>query len=124
MFSTIKSWLFSTQPTTGTADLILLDDEEYVIKVWRTFAERKGKDLVAFSDAKRLLAEIRQYEKDTPVFVDVQLKSDITGLDVARKIVEQGFTNVYFTTSHAGSELNDIAGIRGTIDKRFPSWIG
>ncbi len=115
---------FSGKLASQAADLILLDDEPYVIKVWQAFADDRGKRLVAFRDPHDFLRQIRSYGRDTQIFVDVQLKSDVSGIDVARKLVAQGFKAVYFTTSHPEIGLKGIAGIKGTIDKRFPSWIG
>ena len=121
MFESIINRYFKAPA--ANADAILLDDEPYVIKVWQAFASQKGLRLATFTDPHELLRSIERFQKTTNIFVDVQLKSDLHGIDVARKLVGRGYKSVYFTTSHSDGELEEVTGIKGIIDKRFPSSI-
>ncbi len=92
-----------TKPTNENliqVDLILLDDNKALSNAVSLAYEMKDKTLKVYNSPYALLEEISRYAKDTKICTDYTLNCAMTGLDVAKILHEQGFTNLYLATGH------------------------
>jgi signal transduction histidine kinase len=96
-------------------EIVLIDDNPLVRDTWDAVAKRIGIQLKAYARSKDF--QFDQFSKNTPVFIDHDLNNE-NGLDVAKNIIQQGFSNVSLATGHKKAIHPNIH----QIGKEFPVW--
>lgn len=117
------------EPAEGKKEVSLIfadDDKDFVTNMIRSLFA--GQYVETFFDPEHLLQDILKYKKDTKICLDNNFeKSGIKGLEVAERLYEKGFTNLYMLsgniidTSMVPSYLriilkNDLEGIKQMRD--------
>ena len=111
---------------TMNLDAILIDDDPWVRAEWAEKCKKNGKNIIAaasLEDLRGMTKGLTSIPKQTSVFVDVQLGNDENGVEMARKLAAQGWTNLWLSTAHDGCAFDSLAFIRGTIGKDPPAWL-
>ena len=102
------------------ADAILIDDDPLIRACWELSAIEKKKVLVLFSSADEFLKVANTYDKDTTIYVDVNLSNGERGDNIAAKLSNQGFCNIYLATGYDSANFVNLPFIKGVIDKYPP----
>lgn len=105
----------------SNVDLALIDDDELVRMTWELMAKQRGQRLLSFSSGFTFFKA--QLHRQTPIFVDYCFAGDLAGVDLAKKIIDQGFYNVFFTTGLPREHLSLPKGLKGVIGKEYPEII-
>lgn len=79
---------------------ILLDDDILIGKIWQISARSAGVSLSVFQCPQELFKRALPRDRETPFYVDMNLKASQTGEEVAKKIFECGYFNIYLATGH------------------------
>jgi signal transduction histidine kinase len=101
--------------------IVLIDDSATNRTAWVIQAKRAGRGIKAFASEDFLKAEI-SIERATPIYVDYFLEGEARGGDVAERLIQMGFKNVYLTTEYRHDKIKAPAGISGIVNKAFPSF--
>lgn len=117
------------EPSEGKKDVSMIfadDDKEFVANMIRGFFA--GQYVEIFFDPEHLLQDILKYKKDTKICLDNNFeKSGIKGVEVAQRLYEKGFANLYMLSGNVldASEYpaylrvilkNDLEGIKRMRD--------
>ena len=76
-------------------DVVLIDDEKMLVNDLSALLETSGKVVDKYYNPRKFLANLAQYAKDTKIFMDNDFKSNITGIELAKQLYEQGYTKLY-----------------------------
>jgi FixJ family two-component response regulator len=74
---------------------VLLDDEQLLLDSLSLLIENKGKTVDKYSKPALFLEKLSQYDKDTKIFMDNDFKSSMNGIELAKKLHNKGYTNLY-----------------------------
>ncbi len=107
-------------------DAILIDDDELVHLSWRYAAKRVGRTLVGFKDADSFFSASGQLDRCVPLYIDSCLGKgtdgrDVLGQEIARRVSEMGFQEIYLATGLAPESLGPLPWIKGVRGKD-PPW--
>lgn len=90
-----------------SVDLILVDDDEKFVQNLLMFIFA-GQMVDKYYDPHHFLANVYKYAKDTKICLDNNFAvADLRGLDIAKKLHEQGFTRLYILSGEV-FEKNQI----------------
>lgn len=98
-------------------DVALLDDDPLVEMTWKMAAEAKGKTMIYFANSEDFFKEATKLDFEVPVYVDSNLGSGIRGEEVAKKMFEMGFKNIWLCTGYQASEFPPMSWIKGVVPK-------
>ena len=93
----------------GAPDVLIVDDEPQVRHVVATYLEREGFNVRSAADGQEALAEIAKKRPDAMV-LDLMLPG-VNGLDVLRKLREDGDEVPVIVLSARGTEPERVAGL-------------
>lgn len=102
-----------------TPDAVLVDDDPLVHEVWRLAAAEHGKNLCSFATASECLAAVEAIDRSTPVYVDSRLGAE-RGEDLAKRLHERGFSEIYLATGQAPDGIETQSWIRAVVGKSAP----
>lgn len=102
-------------------DAILIDDDPMIHGIWNISAKKAGKKLNTYFTENEFMQDVKNIDPLTPIYIDVNLKSDIYGDIISKHIFANGFKELYLTTGHEKSRFADIPWIKGIIGKE-PPW--
>jgi len=100
--------------------VVLLDDDMLVHMNWKLAAKAAGVGLKAYKTPKDFAAGIETLPKDTPVYIDSDLGSDIKGEDIAKDLHEKGFTDITMATGHAPEKFAHLPWLK--VAGKEPPW--
>ncbi len=90
------------EPAEGKKEVNLIfadDDKEFVTSMIRGFFA--GQYVETFFDPEHLLQDILKYKKSTKICLDNNFeKSGIKGIEIAQRLYEKGFTNLYMLSGN------------------------
>lgn len=104
-------------PLFEKVDLILLDDDPVMHRLWKSQAKRFEKILLAFFQENGVPWD--KIPRTTPIYIDYNLAGGVSGVDVALRLNDLGFENLYITTGSNVKEI-DAPVLKGVIGKEFP----
>jgi len=102
---------------------ILIDDDPLVRDGWKLRAKNRGKEIIAFGSIAEFRAVWASYDKETPVFVDSMLGTEIRGEDFALELYGNGFRKLYLATGYPASSFEPMAWLTGIVSKEPPDWL-
>lgn len=102
--------------------LIFIDDEPRNTQSWEFFAKTKKLKIVTYNDIHAFLVDANNFEKDIPIYIDLDLQSERSGIDYAKDIHKKGFHKIYITTGAIDFEIENAKypWITEIQEKRFP----
>jgi len=101
-------------------DLVLIDDDPTLRESWEIVATLNNIKFKAFDTAKNFLTHINFITKTTPIYIDYHLDSHQSGIDFAKKLYEQGFSQIYLSTGFEPSEFDNYPWVKKIVGKEFP----
>lgn len=106
----------------GEVRLILIDNEKRNTESWEFFAKFKKMHIATYNDIDDFIKESMCFDKNVPVYIDLNLDREKTGIEYAKEIRELGFVKIYIATGVVDKEMNakHYPWLTGIIEKRFP----
>ncbi len=104
---------------TKQIDAVLIDDDTLVQFLWETRANDKKMILKIYSDPSEV--DFSTIHKDCPIFIDSNLKNGLKGEDVATKLHNKGFKNLFLATGYEKDRFSHLTFLKGVIGKG-PPW--
>lgn len=104
------------------ASLIFIDNEKRNTKSWEFFAEYKKIRIATYNNIDNFFKEAVRFDKQIPVYIDLNLGREKTGIEYAQEIKALGFVKIYIATGAVDSDMNakNYPWLTGIIEKRFP----
>ena len=99
---------------------ILIDDDLFIHSLWKISSQEKN--VVCFLSAELFLKEIEKYDFNTPLYIDSDLGDGHKGEEIAKKIYEIGFKDIYLATGYEPNAFPIMPWIKGIIGKE-PPWM-
>ncbi len=99
---------------------ILIDDDDLIRLVWGEAAKSKKMPFEAHANADEVLGKLDNYSIDSTFYIDSNLKNDVKGEDVAKKLYDNGFTNLYLATGYEPEHFAHLKFIKGVQGKVAP----
>lgn len=103
--------------------VILLDDDVWVREAWELAASQMGVPIKTFAGTEVFFAQVRNLDRSTRFFLDVDLEEENDGVEVAKKLILLGYSEIYFSTGHDTVHIEKLEGVKGVIGKDFPDWL-
>lgn len=102
--------------------LIFIDDELRNTESWEFFAEAKNLRIVTHNDIQEFFTNATHYQKDIPIYIDLDLREEKNGIAYAKEIYELGFQQIYISTGAVDLRLKkaEYPWVTGIIEKKFP----
>ncbi len=82
------------------ARAVLLDDSTITQMTWEMAAEEAGAELTGYTEPAKFLADLGNFPKDMPIYIDSELGGNVKGENIAAELKEKGFTNICLATAH------------------------
>lgn len=102
-------------------DLILIDDNRSLIKSWELAAKIAGKKIKTYNNPDNFLSCLSDFSEDTPIYVDYDLKIKLTGIELTKRLYEQGFKKLYLATGYEKSHFAEpIPWLVDIVNKKPP----
>lgn len=102
-------------------DLCLIDDDLDIVQaIWRSMAESRGKSIKIFTSPIEFAKESHLIDKNTPIYVDIELGMLTNGLDFAHHLNQSGFKLINIATGHDPKSINVPNFIKSIVGKDFP----
>ncbi len=98
---------------------ILLDNDELVRLTWESQAGKKDIQLKTFAKSADLFFNIKEISTDAQFFIDSELDNE-KGEDVAKKLFEMGFTNLFICSGYGEEKFKHLHFIKKSIGKEPP----
>ncbi|MFO0578074.1 MAG: hypothetical protein U1A78_29055 [Polyangia bacterium] len=104
-------------------DCVLVDDDELVHLTWRLAAERAGVRLLTLASAEAALDHIPALAKHTALYIDVKLRGGLSGEQLAYRLHQEGFSNLFLQTGYDVSTIpaQAMPWLKGIVGKE-PPW--
>lgn len=107
------------KPKNGVVwDMVLIDDDQLMHKMWDLCASEVNKNLLILPDLNDFYLYHINY--NTPIYIDKKLGVNLDGFDVAKKLNEEGYRELYITTGYEAEMLEKPAFIKSILGKKFP----
>ncbi|MCT4641584.1 MAG: HAMP domain-containing histidine kinase [Bacteriovoracaceae bacterium] len=101
-------------------NLVLIDDDELIHKFWQMEAKIKGYNIYTYKNIDDFLDNFNLSNKDSPIYIDVNLGKNICGIEQSKRIYDLGFTNIHLATGYSKKDLEYPRYIKSIVSKRFP----
>ncbi|MBF0360662.1 MAG: HAMP domain-containing histidine kinase [Oligoflexia bacterium] len=112
---------------------ILIDDDNLVRLHWTNEAHKKNIFLECFQNFKDFFLKIDSFPKDTIICVDYNLENEDSdkdsdedssedGIQIAKKIFDNGFKEIYLCTAHDTSTFNSKVYWIKKVQGKNPPW--
>ena len=98
---------------------VFLDNNQMVVDLWELAAQGKGVSFRAFKNAPDFLEFVASSDKDVCIYVDVDLGLELTGVDILKKLYNDGYKNLFLTTGYSNCDF-DMDFIKGVVGKEPP----
>jgi signal transduction histidine kinase len=99
--------------------IVLIENDELSSFNWSYKAKKKNLNFTAYKSPDDFFKNLNLYKKDTLFFIDSEL-DDTKGEDIALKLFELGFTELYLTTGYSKDRFSHLKFIKDVIDKTPP----
>jgi len=96
-------------------DALLIDDDDLIHMTWQIVAKDKNKTIKLLKTEAEFLAIASEVDPATPVYIDVHLAENVNGIEVAKRIYELGFLQVYLATGY--TEIQKPSFIEAIVGK-------
>lgn len=99
---------------------VLIDDNQMMRIAWKFAAEDAEINLNTYSSFEDFTKVMNTYRKNTIIYIDSDLGTNIKGEIYAKILFENDFTDIHLTTGHSKNQFNDMPWIKTIIGKEPP----
>ncbi|MBL6991008.1 MAG: hypothetical protein ISR65_14580 [Bacteriovoracaceae bacterium] len=100
---------------------VLLDNDALICTIWKSMADDKKIPLNVYSNPEELLQSLSTISKDSTFYIDSSLENGLKGEDIAKKLFDKGYKNLYLATGYEPEDFLHLSYIKGVIGKE-PPW--
>jgi len=79
-------------------NIVLIDDDTLVHMMWKMVAKSKQINLSCFNTESEFLNSVNAVPKTARIYVDKNLGAGVNGIEVARRVFELGYSQIYLAT--------------------------
>lgn len=97
---------------------VLIDDDILIQLGKQLESEKKGEQLDCYFSIDEFLASADKYPKDTPIYIDSNLGTDVPGEVDSKRVAELGFNNIYLNTGYSDINIKNYPWIKEIMTKR------
>lgn len=101
-------------------DAVLIDDDPLVHLTWTARARSQNKTIKCYSRPNDFFMVSNVVSATTPLYIDSNLGSGVTGTEVAEDLHRKGFKNIYLATGYEAESLGSLTFLKGVIGKEPP----
>lgn len=105
------------RPPSGRIDMVLLDNDPSIRKLWAYQAKNYGKTILTVERLDEL--NLEKLNPETEIFIDRRLSDNMRGVDIAEHLFKKGFRKLYLATADP-SDLENCTVLSGIVGKEFP----
>jgi|GEM_PF-2511555 len=99
---------------------ILVDDNKNLCLAWELEAEAAGIKLEVFHNAQDFKAKASSLAKTIPLYIDVNLVEQASGVELAKWAQEQGFSQIHLITGGDITAYSQLTWLKGVGNKMPP----
>ena len=88
--------------------------------IWKLAAEEKGKTIDVYTNPNDFICDMHRYDLNTAIYIDSDLKSDLTGEIYAKHFYEKGFREIHLASGYPAAQFSQITWIKSIIGKTPP----
>jgi len=110
----------SIYETNVTNHMVLIDDDEIIRAVWELAAEKSGKIINTYKNPNDFISDMHHYNKNTTIYIDSDLKSDLPGEFYAKNFYEKGFREIHLASGYQAEKFSQMPWIKSVIGKEPP----
>lgn len=103
-------------------DYVILDDDDLVHMTWQNAAKSNEKTILHFRKPEEIFDCAFRLSRTTSIYVDSQLGNGVKGEDVAKKLSDLGFSEVWLCTGLPSENFKNLPYLRGCVGK-IPPWL-
>jgi len=124
--TTVKMTIPATleKESSNKVEYALLDNDELIRMTWEMSAKKLGINLHTFSHPSELYGNLKRLPKETSIYLDLNLECDESGLDVAKRLFDQGYENIFLATGSEELNLEELDHIKDIVGKKSPWNVG
>lgn len=100
---------------------VLIDDSKVTRLSWKSRAKQRDLSFQDFSSVEEFLKAKEELPKEACIYIDSDLGAEERGEDFARRLFEEGYTNLYLATGHSAKSFEDLPFLKGVVGKD-PPW--
>jgi hypothetical protein len=97
---------------------ILIDNDELIRDLWEMEASRFHEVCMTFKSVDEF--QSHNFDKDVPIYIDYKLSDHQTGVEVAKSLFEQGYTNIQISTGYDPKSISLPPFLNHTVGKSYP----
>ncbi len=101
-------------------ELIFIDDDKTLTEAWEIQASFVNKKIAIFNHSEDFKNTMEWYNKNIPIYIDSDLKEEISGEVFARFLYEQGFQHLYLATGREKDRFGDLPWVKEIVSKEAP----
>lgn len=99
---------------------ILIDDSVLLTMVWELRASTTNKKLITFNDVNKISFETINYPLETIFYIDSELNDGFKGAELAKKLYNMGYRNLYLATGFPATYFESMPWIKKIVGKECP----
>jgi signal transduction histidine kinase len=100
--------------------LIFLDDDKTLTAAWEAAADYQGIVIKTYNRTADFRKILPTLAKDTPIYIDSNLREAISGEVFAKELYELGFTELYLASGHPKGYFGELPWIKDFVSKEPP----
>lgn len=108
---------FEIQKPKLKVDVVVLDNDDLVIMMWKMIAKKNSKSILCFSSHDELFAKLSEIDPSSPFYVDENLGNEVKGEVVTKELFALGFKNLYLATGYPAEWFKHITWVKGVVGK-------
>jgi len=99
---------------------VFIDDDENMRMAWIFAAEEAGEEIHVYSHPDEFTKDMSNYEKNTVIYIDSDLGTDIPGEVYAKELYENGFTELHLATGYSVDRFKGAPWLKSIVGKAPP----
>lgn len=101
-------------------DYVLVEDDEFIRKLWSIEAQNCDIRFTSFESSKQLLDNLTELSKSTSFYIDSDLGNDDLGEELARKLHKLGYNNLFMASGYGPDHFYHLPFLKGVTGKEIP----
>ncbi len=117
-----KLWNSKCKTLEKQINFIFIDDDRRNTQSWELFAEAKNLKIITYNKVNEFIMNVDQFNRNIPIYIDLDLGEEKSGIDYAKDIYDLGFKEIYIATGAINFDIKSTEKpwITKIIEKRFP----
>lgn len=99
---------------------VLIDDDKLIHLGWVHKAGKTGVELRCFYSVEEFLAVYKEFDLDTNIYIDSDLKQGKKGEIEVQRLYQLGFRNLYLVTGYNDLNKDDFPWLKNILSKNAP----